>query len=55
MERKAAFLEMYNFWLKQEAPVGYQKGGFKQGWRFVGVFTWPAAFGSRVLASDAGE
>lgn len=55
MKREAAFLEMSNLWLKQEAPVGHHKGSFKQGWRLGGVFIWLGAFGRRVLASEAEE
>lgn len=35
--------------------MGSHKGSFKQGWRLAGAFTWPGAFGNRVLASDPGE
>lgn len=46
--RKAAFLEMYNLWLKQEAPVDHRKGSFKPG-----CLTWLGALGSWALAWDA--
>lgn len=53
-EKKAAFLEMYNLWLKQGTPVGYHKGSFKTRTKTCGSIHM-GAFGSSILASDAGE